>query len=148
MFPLGGGNPPPPEGSERVRTEIEIFFEFFEFKRVQPGPAHSGRWLAPGPLGLKSAQHKTCSRAQVCTRMHHTHAHAHARAHAHAHAREHAHMRVHMHAHAHALSVASARLTAEKPMLFLTPSEITCPCRGPHSAVQPKEAPKRFPRGP
>ena len=31
-------NPPPPEGSERVWMDFEIFFEFFQFKRVKPGP--------------------------------------------------------------------------------------------------------------
>ena len=32
--------------------DFEKFFEFFEFKRVQPGPAHSARWLARASLGL------------------------------------------------------------------------------------------------
>ena len=45
---LGGGkgaadcaerlNPPPPEGSERVWTDFEIFFEFFELKESSQGP--------------------------------------------------------------------------------------------------------------
>ena len=45
---LGGGaeprtarerlNPPPPEGSERVRMDFEIFFEFFELKESSQGP--------------------------------------------------------------------------------------------------------------
>ena len=43
VIPLGEVNPPPPEGSERVQIVFEKFFEFFEFKRVQPGPAHSSR---------------------------------------------------------------------------------------------------------
>ena len=45
VIPLGEVNPPPPEGSERVWTEIEIVFEFFELKessqapRSPPGPS-------------------------------------------------------------------------------------------------------------
>ena len=38
MFPLGGGNPPPPEGSERDWIVIEIFFEFFEIFESSQGP--------------------------------------------------------------------------------------------------------------
>ena len=34
-------NPPPPEGSERVRMDFEIVFEILRIKRVLPGPAHS-----------------------------------------------------------------------------------------------------------
>ena len=34
VVPLGEVNPPPPEGSERVHMDFEIFFEFFEFKKV------------------------------------------------------------------------------------------------------------------
>ena len=52
VIPLGEVNPPPPEGSERVWMDFEIFFEFFEFKRVQPGPEQSA-----GPKAIaKSAQ--------------------------------------------------------------------------------------------
>ena len=36
-------NPPPTEGSEHDQTVFEIFFEFFELKRLQPGPAHSAQ---------------------------------------------------------------------------------------------------------
>ena len=38
VIPLGEVNPPPPEGSERVQTEIEFLFEFFELKESCQGP--------------------------------------------------------------------------------------------------------------
>ena len=41
VIPLGEVNPPPPEGSERVWIVFEKLLGFFEFKRVQPGHAHS-----------------------------------------------------------------------------------------------------------
>ena len=38
VIPLGEVNPPPPEGLERVQTEIEIVFEFFEIKESSQAP--------------------------------------------------------------------------------------------------------------
>ena len=59
-------NPPPPEGSERVRTEIEIFFEFlfefFELKessqapRIPPGRGTGSPWASKiGPKSIKKS---------------------------------------------------------------------------------------------
>ena len=40
-------NPPPPEGSERVWIDFEIFFEFFELKE-----SSQGTHIPPGGLGM------------------------------------------------------------------------------------------------
>ena len=55
VIPLGEVNPPPPEGSERVRIcfrkVFRILVRILRTQRVQPGPAHSAKSPTKSDLG-------------------------------------------------------------------------------------------------
>ena len=45
-------NPPPPEGSERVRIRFRNSLRILRTQRVKPGPAHSASRSEVGPLSI------------------------------------------------------------------------------------------------